>query len=164
MKGPELGDHQRSGHSCNEGNYGCRYGDPEREHLNSSTRFRTTDQCDLIITSLICVIVGGVLQAFHAFGSRAWGGFFIDLLAGILYVVAGFLIVANPAATAVSLTLLISMFLIFGGIFRMVMAVARVVMVVVPCAVCVAGVVIGVGITGAMLLVAVKMDVWQCRQ
>jgi len=39
---------------CNEGYYGRRYGDPEREHLNSSPRFRTRDQRDLIITSLIC--------------------------------------------------------------------------------------------------------------
>ena len=68
------------------------------------------------------MIGGGVLQAVHAFACKGWGGFFIDLLAGVLYTVAGFMIVANPGATAVALTLLISMFLIFGGLFRVVAA------------------------------------------
>jgi len=68
------------------------------------------------------MIGGGVLQALHAFGCKKWGGFFIDLLTGLLYIVVGFMCVANPGATAVSLTLLIAMFLIFGGIFRVVIA------------------------------------------
>jgi len=82
-----------------------------------------------ILTTIISVIVfgwlmiiGGVLQAIHAFGCRQWGGFFIDLLAGILYLVVGFLIVANPGVSAVALTLLIAMFLFLGGIFRIVVA------------------------------------------
>lgn len=70
------------------------------------------------------MIVGGVLQAVHAFTCKGWGGFFIDLLTGILYAVVGFIIVASPGATAITLTLLICMFLIFGGVFRIVVAVA----------------------------------------
>ena len=69
------------------------------------------------------MIVGGVVEAFHAFTCKSWGGFFIDLLTGILYAVVGFMIVGNPGATAVALTLLIAMFLMFGGIFRIVTAV-----------------------------------------
>jgi uncharacterized membrane protein HdeD (DUF308 family) len=68
------------------------------------------------------MIVGGILEAVHAFSCKGWGGFFIDLLTGLLYVVVGFMCVANPGATAVALTLLIAMFLIFGGIFRSVVA------------------------------------------
>lgn len=64
----------------------------------------------------------GLLQGLHAFAYRRWGGFFVDLLASILYLVVGFLIVANPGATAEALTLLIALFLIFGGIFRFVIA------------------------------------------
>jgi len=70
------------------------------------------------------MICGGVLQTIHAFRCKEWGGFFIDLLAGLLYVVVGFLIIANPAATAVTLTMLIAMFLMFSGIFRIVLALA----------------------------------------
>lgn len=69
------------------------------------------------------LIVGGVLEAGHAFWrEKGWGGFFIDLLTGILYVVVGFMLVANPAASAVALTLLIALFLMFGGLFRIVVA------------------------------------------
>jgi uncharacterized membrane protein HdeD (DUF308 family) len=64
----------------------------------------------------------GILQAVHAFTCKGWSGFFIDLLAGVLYVVVGFMVIANPAATAVALTLLIAVFLIFGGIFRVVVS------------------------------------------
>lgn len=70
------------------------------------------------------MICGGVLEAVHAFSCKKWSGFFIDLLAGLLYVVVGFMIVANPAASAEVLTLLIAVFLIFGGIFRVVLAIS----------------------------------------
>ena len=68
------------------------------------------------------MILGGVLQTAHACSCKSWGGFFIDLLTGILYVVVGFMVVANPGTTAVALTLLIAMFLTFGGIFRIMVA------------------------------------------
>ncbi len=70
------------------------------------------------------LIIGGVFEVLHAFGCKQWGGFFIDLLTGLLYIVVGFMCVANPGATAVALTLLIAMFLIFGGIFRIAIALA----------------------------------------
>jgi uncharacterized membrane protein HdeD (DUF308 family) len=69
------------------------------------------------------LIIGGALEAIHAFWrERGWGGVFIDLLTGILYVVVGFMIVANPGAAAITLTLLIALFLMFTGIFRIVVA------------------------------------------
>ena len=66
------------------------------------------------------LIIGGVASIVHAFMERQWGGFFIDLLTGLFYCVAGFMMVANPGQAAVTLTLLISMFLIVGGVFRIV--------------------------------------------
>ena len=68
------------------------------------------------------MMAGGVLETIHAFSCKAWSGFFIDLLAGILYVVVGFMIVVSPGASAVALTLLMALFLIFGGIFRIVVS------------------------------------------
>jgi uncharacterized membrane protein HdeD (DUF308 family) len=68
------------------------------------------------------MVLGGILQGLHAVACKGWGGFFVDLLAGLLSVVVGFLMIANPEATAVALTLLIALFLIFGGIFRIVVA------------------------------------------
>jgi uncharacterized membrane protein HdeD (DUF308 family) len=68
------------------------------------------------------LIIGGVIEIFQAIFDRGWRGFFIDLLAGILYLVLGFMIVANPGVALVTVTLLIAMFLIIGGIFRTLMA------------------------------------------
>ena len=71
------------------------------------------------------MILGGVLEAAHAFTCKAWSGFFVDLLSGVLYAVAGFFIVANPGASAVALTFVIAMYLIFSGVFRIVMTLVR---------------------------------------
>lgn len=70
------------------------------------------------------MIMGGVLQTAHGFTLKEWGGFFLDLFTGLLYSIAGLIIIAHPAATAVMLTLFIAMLLIFGGIFRIVLAIA----------------------------------------
>lgn len=68
------------------------------------------------------LIVGGALSVGHAFWEKQWSGFFLDLVTGILYVVVGFMMVGNPEAAAISLTLLIALFLFIGGIFRIVAA------------------------------------------
>lgn len=70
------------------------------------------------------MIISGVLQAGHAVMSKRWGGFFMELLIGLLSVAAGALVVARPVAAAEGATLLIAMFLILGGIFRIAMAFA----------------------------------------
>ena len=65
------------------------------------------------------MIAAGAAQAIHAFwNERGWGGFFVDLLMGLLYVVVGFMIVANPAAGALTLTLMIAMFLMVMPVVR----------------------------------------------
>lgn len=77
------------------------------------------------VTFVGCLmIISGVLQAGHAVMANRWGGFFMELLVGLLSVGAGTLIVANPIAGAAAFTLLIAMFLIVGGLFRIAMAFA----------------------------------------
>ena len=71
------------------------------------------------------LIVGGITQSVHAFWKeRGWSGFFIDLMAGLLYAIAGALIIANPKMAALTLALMIAFFLIFEGLFRIVAAIA----------------------------------------
>jgi uncharacterized membrane protein HdeD (DUF308 family) len=65
------------------------------------------------------LMVGGALSIPHAFLRRRWGGFFLDLLAGILYLVFGFAILVRPEAGAIGFTLLIALALIIGGTFRL---------------------------------------------
>lgn len=64
------------------------------------------------------MIFGGLAEAIHAFWRKDWGGFFVDLLGGVLYFVVGGMLVANPAASALGITLVIAMFLIVSGLFR----------------------------------------------
>jgi uncharacterized membrane protein HdeD (DUF308 family) len=72
---------------------------------------------------LACLLlIGGVLSIVHAFWRRQWGGFFIDLVTGILYVFVGLMFIGNPGVAAVTLTLLIAVFLVMGGVFRIVAA------------------------------------------
>lgn len=64
------------------------------------------------------ILVGGVVQVLHAFRVQGWGQFFYWVLAGLLYVVAGGLIMYNPALGAGVITLLIGVALAVEGIFR----------------------------------------------
>jgi uncharacterized membrane protein HdeD (DUF308 family) len=68
------------------------------------------------------LIIAGALQTVHGFWRRAWGGFFLDLLSGVLYLVVGFLFIDNPMAALATLTLMIAAALIFVGIMRIALA------------------------------------------
>lgn len=65
------------------------------------------------------ILVGGVVQVIHAFRVQGWGRFFYWLLAGVLYVVAGALMMYNPLLGAGVLTLMIGVALAVEGIFRL---------------------------------------------
>ena len=68
------------------------------------------------------MIIAGVVEAIHAFWKKAWGGLFLHLLLGVLYVVVGFMVLANPGASAISLTLIMALFFILIGIYRIILA------------------------------------------
>lgn len=69
----------------------------------------------------LLVIAGGI-EGLQAFGQRRWGGFFLHLFGGILYVVVGLMVVANPSVSALSLTLILAVFFMVSGGFRIVAA------------------------------------------
>jgi uncharacterized membrane protein HdeD (DUF308 family) len=62
----------------------------------------------------------GSMEAVSAFRHAKWSGILLHVVNGVLSVVAGFLLVANPAAGALVLTLLMAMFFMIGGLFRIV--------------------------------------------
>ena len=64
------------------------------------------------------LVVAGILQTLHAFLLRRWAGFYVEMLTGILNTIVGVMIMSHPGATAVALTLIISLLLILGGVFR----------------------------------------------
>ena len=71
------------------------------------------------------ILVGGGMEMVGAFWCRDWSGFFLYLLSGILGVVVGLMLLANPIAGGVALTVLLATFLIVGGIFKAVAALSH---------------------------------------
>src|SRR5690606_33583801 len=58
-------------------------------------------------------------QLAQAFQVRRWGSFFLWLLAGVLYAVAGIVAIIEPRLTAAALTLLLAIALAVSGILRL---------------------------------------------
>ena len=70
------------------------------------------------------LLLGGVAEAVGAFWCRCWSGFFLELLSGVLSIVVGLLFLRAPVGALAALTLLVACFLMVGGIFKIVAAVA----------------------------------------
>lgn len=81
------------------------------------------------VTTLVSVLsfgwlllVTGAMETVYAFRKARWTGTILHVVNGALSVVAGFLLLMNPAAGAVVLTLLMAMFFLIGGLFRIVVS------------------------------------------
>lgn len=70
----------------------------------------------------VIMLIGGMGQIVGAFWAGKWSGFLLQVLIGILYAVVGFVVMDAPEKSAVALTLVIAIFLIVGGIVRIVVA------------------------------------------
>jgi uncharacterized membrane protein HdeD (DUF308 family) len=66
------------------------------------------------------LILSGLVQALLAFRVRNWSGFFLHLMGGVLEIIVGLLIVASPVTAALAVTLLLAVYLLVGGLFRMI--------------------------------------------
>ncbi len=62
----------------------------------------------------------GAMEGAYAFHQSKWTGILLHVVNGVLSVVAGFLLVTNPAGGALVLTLLMAMFFMIGGLFRII--------------------------------------------
>ena len=69
------------------------------------------------------LVVGGVLQVIHSFLDRSWSVFLLHILSGLLYVVGGFLIMAEPIRGSVVITLVLAVVMIVAGGFRVAIAI-----------------------------------------
>ena len=67
---------------------------------------------------LIC----GIVQIVHAFSTRQWSEFFLDLLIGVLYLIAGGWLAFFPLTGIVTLTVLLAAMFIAQGVLEAVMA------------------------------------------
>src|SRR5580692_4676903 len=64
------------------------------------------------------LLLAGAIQIVHAFQVRTWSGFFLFLLDGIIRATVGTLLVVFPGSGALTLTLVLSLYFIVGGLFK----------------------------------------------
>jgi uncharacterized membrane protein HdeD (DUF308 family) len=69
----------------------------------------------------IMVLAGGILVLIDAFKAEGWKAKLMQILIALAYVVAGLVMIVNPAGSAVWFTLFIAGFLLTSGVFRIVM-------------------------------------------
>jgi uncharacterized membrane protein HdeD (DUF308 family) len=71
----------------------------------------------------LLLLLGAILQMVTAVWGRSWKGFFLHLLAGALYLIAGVFMIQNPLEAAIGLTFLIAVCLLVAGALRIVLSV-----------------------------------------
>jgi len=71
------------------------------------------------------LLAGGIAEVVNSLHAGRWSGTLVHLLLGVLYAVVGLMIIDQPLDAAVRITLIIAIFLIVSGIFRIVFAVSE---------------------------------------
>jgi uncharacterized membrane protein HdeD (DUF308 family) len=67
----------------------------------------------------------GIAEIINSFWVGRWSGMLAHLILGVLYTLVGFMIIDQPEAAAVQLTLIIAVFLMVSGIFRIIYAISE---------------------------------------
>jgi uncharacterized membrane protein HdeD (DUF308 family) len=70
----------------------------------------------------ILAIIGGGVQLFDAFHHKGWKGIVWHVIIGIVYIVAGIVMITMPVAAAFWLTIFIAAALVVSGVMRIFMA------------------------------------------
>jgi uncharacterized membrane protein HdeD (DUF308 family) len=73
----------------------------------------------------VLLVVGGGAEIVSAFWARQWSGFFLYVLSGVLHAVVGVIMVDRPALTAAGFTLMLAVFLMVGGLVRIIVSVVQ---------------------------------------
>lgn len=68
----------------------------------------------------VLLMIGGIMQIVNSFYTGRWGGFFLHLVLGLLYLVVGFMLLDAPTLNAITLTFLLAAFFIVAGLFRII--------------------------------------------
>lgn len=67
-------------------------------------------------------LIGGIGQVWHSFSTRTWSEFALNLLVGLLYLVAGAWLAFLPLSGILTLTLLLCFMFIAQGVLELMMA------------------------------------------
>ncbi len=72
------------------------------------------------------ILASGIGEILGSFWVGRWSGMLIHLLIGVMYTLVGLMIIDQPETAAIQLTLIIAIFLMIAGIFRVVFAITEV--------------------------------------
>ena len=64
------------------------------------------------------LVIAGAGVTIHAFWAKRWSGFFLQLLSGLLYLAAGWMLATHPELSAIAFTLVIAISFVVQGAFR----------------------------------------------
>ncbi|WP_246270395.1 HdeD family acid-resistance protein [Hongsoonwoonella zoysiae] len=81
--------------------------------------FATTIAVALVIAAVL--LIGGAVQVWQSFSVQGWGGFLWQLITGIVAIVGGILIYANPVFGAFALTLVVAAVFVAQGITQLIL-------------------------------------------
>ena len=70
----------------------------------------------------VALVIAGFLQVVHAFSAKGWGGFFWEIVIGLLEIIFGVILLVYPVAGVMTLTLFLAIMFAVEGIARSVMA------------------------------------------
>jgi uncharacterized membrane protein HdeD (DUF308 family) len=76
----------------------------------------------MVILFGVMLLLAGIAELVTSFWAGQWKGSLLHVLAGILYLVLGFVILNHPEAALAGLTLLLGVAFLIGGLFRIVAA------------------------------------------
>jgi uncharacterized membrane protein HdeD (DUF308 family) len=88
-----------------------------------SSAFSATLATILVMGTFL--LIGGGVEIANALWARRWRGFWMHLLAGVLYVVLGFMLVRRPLSSAAAFTLMLAAAFMIGGLFRIIISVVE---------------------------------------
>lgn len=69
------------------------------------------------------LIISGVAHGVHAFRATGWRGALLQVLCGLLYLGVGIMMITNPVAGLLALTVTVLVYFILSGIFKIILAI-----------------------------------------
>jgi uncharacterized membrane protein HdeD (DUF308 family) len=82
--------------------------------------YQTESTIAAVIALGAIILIGGAIQFVAAFQARGAGHVILYLLLGALELVVGFVLIKDPTAGALAVTLVLAVYLMFAGIMRII--------------------------------------------
>jgi len=64
-------------------------------------------------------VLGGIAHTIYSFWAREWGGFLFELFGGVLYLLIGLTLLANPGGGVLLVALLLAILLVMQGVVQL---------------------------------------------